>query len=189
MGWFCHFVCVSIPFGQTDPSAIANANSDPPTPADRFMVGALSWYPVVWFCVCVARVLLRLSLTLTQAPLPQLASSWLVLDDSTLWAGFVPSSVFQLRLANPSLTLSLRLTQTALLQLTARSQFMAGAWSSHPVVWLCVRAARTLVLLWISAANRSSFFVVLGLQTGSQFLHVQDNTRGLPSEHPSVRGE
>ena len=104
----------------------------------------ISWlalgHSTLWSCVCVARVLLRLSLTLTQTPLPQLTNSWLVLGDSILWAGFVPSSVFQLRLANPTLTLSLRLTQTPLPQLTARSQF------KHPVVCLCVRAARTLVL-------------------------------------------
>ena len=41
----------------------------------------------------------------------------------------IPSSMFQFGLANPTLTLSLRLTQAPLPQLTAKSQFMAGAWS------------------------------------------------------------
>ena len=35
----------------------------------------------------------------------------------------------------------------------------------HPVVWLCVRAARTLVLWvlrwWVSTANRSAFVVLI----------------------------
>ena len=39
------------------------------------------------------------------------------------------SSVFQFRLANSTLTLSLTLTQTPLPLLTARSHFMACAWS------------------------------------------------------------
>ena len=41
----------------------------------------------------------------------------------------IPSPVFRFRLTNPALTLSLTLTQTPLPQLTARSHFMAGAWS------------------------------------------------------------
>ena len=123
MGWYCHVVCVSIPLGQPDPNLIANANPDPPTPADR-EVPTYGWCLVIvpygLVCLRVTRVLLSLSLTLTQTPLPQLTNLWLVLGDSTLWAGFVPSSVFQFRLANPTLTLSRTLTQIPLPQLTAR---------------------------------------------------------------------
>ena len=61
-------------------------------------------------CCCVY---LLPTLTLTPLP-PQLTSSWPVLGDSTLWAGFVPSSVFQFRLVNPTLTLSLMLSSLSL---------------------------------------------------------------------------
>ena len=39
----------------------------------------------------------------------------------------------------PTRPISLTLTQTPLPQLTAWSQFMAGAWSCYPVDWFCVR--------------------------------------------------
>ena len=111
---------------QPDLNAIANANPDPPTLADR----EIPLHGPSGFVCVLPRVLLRLSLTLTRTPLPpQLTNSWPVIGDSTLWAGFVPSSVFEFRLANPTLTLSLTLTQTPLPQLTAKSQFMTGAWS------------------------------------------------------------
>ena len=133
--------------------------------------------------MCVARVLLRLLLTLTRTPLPpQLTNSWPVLGDSTLWAGFVPSSVFEIRLANPTLTLSLTLTQTPLPQLTAKSQLMGWRLDVAPcgLVMCACRTHAAVVCVWcwilkwwVSTANRSAL-VVPALQTGSRVLPVQD---------------
>ena len=74
----------------------------------------------------------------------QLTNPWLVLGDSTLWAGFVASSVFQFRLANPTLTLSLTLTQTPVPQLRLRGP---NSWLAigHSTLWsgyVCVPHAR-----------------------------------------------
>ena len=51
------FVCVSIPVGQPDPNSIANANLDPPTPADR-EVSIHDWRLVIVPCglvLCACR--------------------------------------------------------------------------------------------------------------------------------------
>ena len=81
-----------------------------------------------------------ISLTLTQTPLPQL-TAWsqfiaAALGHSTVWADFVCVSGSVLSWPtrpngqpDPTRPISLTLTQTPQPQLTAGSQFIAGAWS------------------------------------------------------------